>query len=111
ALQTALLRKELFYFFAQVEADYGTFFDPDYRAGAGGTLGVLTDLTNRWKTHLFATYLSYPLGERSHDLKMALQQRVTLAKDMAIRIDLNQQQMLNQRHFEKEGVVTFHLYF
>lgn len=111
ALQTALLRKELFYFFAQVEADYGTFFDPDYRVGAGGTLGVLTDLTNRWKAHLFATYLSYPLGERSHDLKMALQQRVTIQRDLALRIDLNRQQRLNEGHYEKEGVVTFLVYF
>ena len=111
ALQTTLLHKELFYFFAEAEVNYGRFFDPDYRAGVGGTLGLLADVTNRWKAHLFATYFSYPIGERSHDLKMALQQRVTIQRDLALRIDLNRQQRLNEGHYEKEGTITFLVYF
>lgn len=110
-LETRLLRRELFYFLIQVEANYGRFFNPDYRAGIGGTAGLLADVTPRWKGHLFATYLSYPLGERSHDLKMSLHQRYTLQKNLALRLELNRQQVLNQKRYEEEGIFTLHFYF
>ncbi len=111
ALEAHLLRRELAYFFIELDGNYGGFFDPDYRAGGGGTIGLLADLAPRWKAHLFATYLSYPLGERSHDLKMSLQQRVTLQKDLALRVELNRRQELNRRDFQDEALITFHLYF
>ena len=111
AFETGLLHREVFYFFVQAEANYGRLYERNYRAGAGGTVGVLTDGRSRWKAHLFATYLSYPLGERSHDLKMSLQQRYTLQKDLTVRLELNRQQVLNQRRYEDEGVMTLHFYF
>jgi hypothetical protein len=111
ALQTHLLKQEVLYLFLQVEADYGRFFNPDYRAGAGSTVGFLGDITNRWKAHFFTTYLSYPLGERSHEFKVSLQQRITLKKDLALRVDLNRRQILNQRAYEDEGLMTLHVYF
>lgn len=111
ALEAHLLRRELIYFFIEVDGNYGGFFDPNYRAGVGGTVGVLADLASRWKAHLFATYLSYPLGDRSHDLKMSLQQRVTLQKDLALRVELNRRQEFNRRDFLNEALVTVHFYF
>jgi len=111
ALESHLLRRELVYFFIEADGNYGGFFDPNYRAGVGGTIGVLADLASRWKAHLFATYLSYPLGDRSHDLKMSLQQRVTLRKDLALRMELNRGQEFDQGDFQDEGLFTVHFYF
>ncbi len=111
ALETHLLQRELIYFFIEVDGNYGGFFDPNYRAGIGGTIGVLADLASRWKAHLFATYLSYPLGDRSHEIKMSLQQRVTLQKDLALRVELNRRQEFDRPDFQNETLVTVHFYF
>ena len=61
--------------------------------GGGGTVGVVVDLTERWTSLLSATYLRYALGEHSDNTKYTFQQRYTLSKDWAIRLELN--------HFER----------
>lgn len=111
AVETRLLHRELFYLFLQAEADYGRLYERDYRAGAGGTVGGLADLTRRWKAHLSATYLSFPLGERSHDFKIALQQRYAVSKNLGLRFDLTRQQLFDDDRYEEEGAVTLHFYF
>jgi hypothetical protein len=110
-VETFFLNREVFYFFAELDGNTGRVFDPDYRIGAGGEVGVLADVTPRWKGRLFARYLSYPVGDRSHDLKISLQQRYTLRKDFAFRLELNRRQELNRRHFENEALGTLHVYF
>ena len=74
--------------------------------GGGGTVGVVVDLTERWTSLLSATYLRYALGEHSDNTKYTFQQRYTLSKDWAIRLELN--------HFERrdnEVMVTMQAYF
>lgn len=111
ALESHLLRREVVYFFIELDGNAGRFFDPDYRAGVGGTIGLLADLASRWRVHLFSTYLTYPLGERSHDLKMSLQQRVTLQKNLALRVELTRRQEFGRRDFQNEAAMTLHYYF
>ncbi|HEY5594770.1 MAG TPA: hypothetical protein VIL61_06390, partial [Nitrospiria bacterium] len=93
------------YVLAEADSNYGGVFDKHYRVGGGGTLGLLTDLTPKWKLHLFTTYLSFPLGERSHDFRASLDQRYTVRKDMAVRLELN------HAHRQNESLLRLDFYF
>ncbi len=105
AIQTRFLHREVFYAFAELDANYGTVFEKNYRAGGGGTVGLLADITQRWKIYLFTTYLSLPLGERSRDFKVSLHQRYTLQKNLALRLELN------RRDHQNEALIRLDAYF
>lgn len=86
SLQSAWWRREVWYALIETEAQYGSVLDERHRVGGGGTLGLLVDLTSRWRIHALSTYRSFPLGHRSSDLAVSVQQRYTLAKDWDARI-------------------------
>jgi hypothetical protein len=87
AVESHWLRREVFYAFAEAEGDISKAYEPDYRIGGGGTIGMLADLTERWKIMLSATYLYYPLGDRSDDLRWSVGQRYTLSQNLALRLE------------------------
>ena len=68
-------------------------------------MGWLADLTERWKILLSGTYLGYPLGERSDEVRASVQQRYTLMKDLALRLEFN------HRRRDNEAVLSVQLYF
>lgn len=106
AVETRWLRREVYFAFAELDANYSHAFEENHRVGGGGTAGILADLTERWKILLSATYLRYPLGEQSDNTKFSFQQRFTLYKDWAVRVELN--------HFERrdnEALITVQGYF
>ena len=106
AVETKWLRREVYFAFAELDANYSHAFEENHRVGGGGTVGVVVDLTERWTSLLSATYLRYALGEHSDNTKYTFQQRYTLSKDWAIRLELN--------HFERrdnEVMVTMQAYF
>ena len=104
-LQTHLLHREVFYAFAEADFNYGNVYEKNYRMGGGGTLGLLANVTQRWKIHLFTTYLSFPLGDRSDEFRGSLHQRYTLTKDLALRLELN------RRDRQNEGLFRLDVYF
>jgi len=106
ALETHLFRREVYFAFAEVDANYSHAFEGNYRIGGGGTVGMLADLTERWKVLLSATYLRYPLGEHSDNTKFSFQQRLTLTKNCAVRVELNH---LDRR--DNEVMLTMQAYF
>lgn len=106
ALETHWLRRELYFAFAELDVNYSHAFEENHRAGGGGTIGLLVDLTDRWKMLASATYLTYPLGEHSDNTKLSFQQRFTLTKNWIVRVELN--------HFERqdnEALVTVQTFF
>jgi hypothetical protein len=105
AVETRLLARELFYVFIEADASYGNAYERNHRVGGGGTAGLLADLGRRWKIHLFVTALSFPLGERSSDIRSSLQQRMTLTQNLALRLELN------RRDHQDEAIFTVHAYF
>jgi hypothetical protein len=105
AAETNWLRHEMHFAFAELDANYSHAFDENHRIGGGGTAGMLADLTERWKILLSTTYLRYPLGEDSDDWRVSFQQRFTLQKDMALRLDFN------HREHDNDVVLSVHLYF
>jgi hypothetical protein len=105
ALESQLIRREVAFAFAEVEAEYGHAFEETHRGGGGGTVGVLAELTDRWKLLATASYLRYPFGEQSDEVRLSFGQRYTVTQNFAIRMELN------RRARDNEALLTLHAYF
>ncbi|MET0515678.1 MAG: DUF4105 domain-containing protein [Nitrospiraceae bacterium] len=87
--ETNLLRHEVYFAFAEADANYSQALDENYRIGGGGTVGMLADLTERWRIMLSTSYFRYPLGDKSDDLRWSVGQRYTLTQNWALRLEYN----------------------
>ena len=87
--ETNLLRREVYFAFAEADANYSQAFDENHRIGGGGTAGMLADLTERWRILLSTSYLRYALGDKSDDFRWSVGQRYTLAQNWALRLEYN----------------------
>jgi hypothetical protein len=104
--ETHVLKREYFFGFGELETSYSHAFEHNYRAGGGGTLGMMADLTDRWRVLATTTYLKYPLGEQGDDFRWSVGQRYTLAKDAALRFEFN-----HRERRDNEALFTIHAYF
>ena len=89
ATETHVLRREVFFAFAEVEGNYSRAYEERHRVGGGASAGFYADLSERWRVLASATYLRYALGEQSDDVRWSVGQRYTLAKDWALRLEYN----------------------
>lgn len=87
ATETHLLRREVFFAFAEVEGNYSRAYEERHRVGGGASAGFYADLTERWRLLASATYLRYALGDRSDDVRWSVGQRYTLAQNWALRLE------------------------
>ncbi|MEO5630842.1 MAG: hypothetical protein ABIQ24_00255 [Nitrospiraceae bacterium] len=62
-------------------------------------VGMLSDLTEKWKLLVSGTYLHYPLGDKSDDFRVNVGQRFTLLQNLALRLDYN--------HRDRDNDVVF----
>ena len=105
ASESSWLKREVYFGFAELASEYGRVFDGNFRFGGGATVGALADITERWKFALSGTYLNFPLGDRSDEWRVSAQQRYTLNKNMALRLEFN------QRSHRQEYLLNLHAYF
>ena len=105
ATESSWIKREVAFAFTELDANYSHAFDENHRVGAGGTLGVLADLTDRWKVLVTGTYLRYQFGEQSNDVRASIQQRFTMGQNWAIRLELN------GRDQDTEALFLVHAYF
>lgn len=106
ALESRWIRREVYFALAELDANYSRAYGEDHRVGGGGTAGLLADLTDRWKILLSATYLRFPLGDRSDTFRASFHQRYTLQKDLAVRVELN-----HRDPQDNEALFILHTYF
>lgn len=59
-----------------------------YALGAGASIGGLFDFSPRWRVHGYARGMRYFLGQRDTPLALGLEQRISLGRDLALRLDL-----------------------
>ncbi|MDP9133162.1 MAG: hypothetical protein M3M98_08520 [Nitrospirota bacterium] len=52
AAETQLFKREVYFAFAEAEANYSRAYEERHRVGGGGTVGMLADMTDRWKLML-----------------------------------------------------------
>ncbi len=89
AMESQLLKREVYFAFAEAEANYSKAYDEQHRIGGGGTVGMLADVTDRWKLMLSGSYLRYALGEKSDDFRWYAGSRYTLSQNWALRLEYN----------------------
>lgn len=105
AVDTALLRREVWFAFADLEGNYSRAYDERHRVGGGGTVGVLMDVTDRWKLLASTSYLRYALGDQSEDWRWSVGQRYTLSQNWALRMEYS------HRERDNDVLLTVHGYF
>jgi hypothetical protein len=99
AVESSLIKREVYFAFAEAEANVSRAYEERHRIGGGATVGVLTDLTDRWKLLASGSYLRYVLGEKSDDIRWYVGSRYTLARNWAVRLDYN--------HRDRDNDVVF----
>ncbi len=99
AAESSLFKREVYFAFAEAEANYSRAYEERHRIGGGGTIGLLSDLTDRWKLMLSGTYLRYALGDKSEDIRWYAGSRYTLSQHWAMRVEYN--------HRERDNDVVF----
>lgn len=105
AAQTSWLQREVYFVFPEVDVNVSQGFTPHYRGGAGGTAGILVDLSGRWKALLLGTYLRYPLGDRGEVFRGIVAHEYTFHKHWAVRC-----QFRYERH-DSETMLLLYAYF
>jgi len=105
AADSHLLNREVYFAFGELEADVGRGYSQNYRLGGGGTVGFMTDLTERWKILASTSYLRFPLGDRSDDFRWFVGQRYTLGQNFAVRLEYN------HRDHDNDVLFTVQAYF
>jgi hypothetical protein len=105
AVESHWLKREVFFAFAEAEANYSHAYEEDHRVGGGGSVGLLADLTDRWKLMASGTYLRYALGDKSDDFRWFIGQRYTLSQNWALRLEYN------HRDHDNDVVFSVQAYF
>ena len=105
ALESQLLRREVYFAFAELDANVSEAFADNHRVGGGVTAGVVATLTDRWKLLASGSYLAYPLGDRSDDARAFVGTRYTLARNWALRFEFK------HRDHDNQGVFTVQAFF
>ncbi|HXT65456.1 MAG TPA: hypothetical protein VN657_01610, partial [Nitrospiraceae bacterium] len=103
AVESRWLGHQVFFAFAEVEANYSRAYDERHRIGGGGSVGMLADLTERWKLLASGTYLRYPLGDKSDDFRWTVGQRLTLLQNLTLRLDYNHRDHDNDVMFSMQA--------
>lgn len=106
SVESHLIGREIFFAFAEAESAYSHAYEENHRVGAGGSIGMLANMTDRWTLLLSSTYLKFPLGEKSDDWRLSFGQRYTLQQNLAFRLEFN-----HRDHRDNELLFTVHAYF
>lgn len=105
AIESGWSGREVLFAFAEADANYSEGHEEHHRVGGGGTVGILATLGERWKVLGSATYLGYPLGDRSDDLRAFAGLRLTIRQNWAARFEFN------HRDDDDQGVFSVQAFF
>ncbi|MEK7235116.1 MAG: DUF4105 domain-containing protein [Nitrospirota bacterium] len=105
AVESHWLKREVYFAFAEGEANYSKAYEERHRIGGGGTAGLLADLTERWKIMATGTYLKYAFGEKSDDIRWFVGSRYTLTQNWALRLEYN------HRDHDNDALLSIQAFF
>ena len=108
-LESQWIHPIVFFALPELDANYSDAYDGDYRIGGGSTVGMITNLTKKWKIMASGSYLRYPLGDSSDAVLFFFGQRYTLKKNLAA--DLTMQGDTNQLVRVEQNCAFLLLYF
>jgi len=105
AAESRWLTREVYFGFGEIVSEYGRAFNHGYRVGGGLSAGALVDITDRWKIAATTTYLGFAAGDKKPEWRVSAQQRFTLSRNLALRLDFN------QRANRQDYLLNLHFYF
>ena len=99
----------VYYGFLEAALDVGKRFEDDYALGAGPSIGLLANLSDRWKMNLHARSLRYGLGDDHHARELVLEQRYALTRQSALGLQLYRKQEF--QNYWSGGDINLNIYF
>ena len=106
AFETHWLRREVYFAFAEADANYSEDgYEDNHRVGGGGTLGVMATLTDRLKMLASGSYLGYAIGDTSDDARGFVGLRYTVQRNWALRFEFN------HRDHDDQGIFSVQAFF
>ena len=84
-------------------------FEKGYTLGVGARLGALIDPAPRWRVHAYGQQLGSLAGERDDPGALVLEQRFSMTRDAALRLDLSRQREAGRTF--NSGSFSLQVYF
>jgi hypothetical protein len=79
----------LLYFLGEADLNYGGGLEERYAVGIGASAGLLSNLSETWKVHLYAREIYYALGDKHNAWEAGLQQNFTLSTNTSLRPEVS----------------------
>lgn len=98
----------LFYAFVEPEFRYGTDLEKNFSLGGGISVGLIRDITDWWKCHLFARQIYFEMGD-DHKYGLNISQNIVLSKNNHIRVDATREKRFNI--YNDEAKITWCWFF
>jgi hypothetical protein len=105
----SLQRGRILYAFLDSGLRVGAHLEEGHAFGAGATAGALFDVTGAWRLHGYLRGMSYFLGEHDNPAAIGLEQRLKLARDVGLRLDLARRREAGMTF--NSGTLSLMLYF
>ena len=82
-------KENLLYFLGEADLDYGGGLKEKYAVGIGASAGLLSNLSETWKVHLYTREIYYALGDKHNAWEAGLQQNFTLTTNTSLRPEVS----------------------
>lgn len=99
----------VYYGFLETTLEVGKRFDQGYALGAGPSIGLLTNISDRWRVNLYARAVRFGLGDEHDSRELVLAQRYTLTRQSALGLRLFRKQEFH--NYWNGGDISWHFYF
>lgn len=97
------------YAMLEVDANLGDRLEEKYAVGAGGSFGILAQITRRWSLAVSGRGLYYGLGDRHSLLEAKAAQGFALTPNLAISAEVVRRRA--QSFYQTEGTVSLAVFF
>jgi hypothetical protein len=99
----------LCYAMMETELHVGGALDGSYSAGVGGSVGLVRNLTDRWKVATFARDVYHALGDSDNLITAGVGQSLRVHPDMSVSLELSGE--WNDRDSALQSTVYWNAFF
>lgn len=99
----------LFYVLAEAEADLGGVSEEHWALGTGGSVGIIRDVGNQLKIHLFGRDIYYALGDIHNSLELSLQANFAYGTNGSMSAGVTWRKAYSVH--DTEGILSWNIFF
>jgi hypothetical protein len=97
-----------YYFMMQSSLNVGGAFSEKYAVGAGASAGLLRNITNFWKIHLYVRDIYYGLGNEYNFFEAGLMQNIVLSTNSSISLGVTRSKTISFYQTELKCGINFY---